>query len=56
MTQRQNIKIRLCVDCFNCKTKNGSVYCKIGVWKEDDNEKSILYIPEQFNCKEWEEA
>ena len=55
MKQDKNIKIRLCVNCFNCKTKNGDVYCKLGVWKEKKG-KSILHIPETFNCRLWEEA
>jgi hypothetical protein len=50
------IKIRLCTSCFNCKTKNGDIYCKLGVWKETSNNNTILYSPFDFNCPEWEEA
>lgn len=53
---QDTLKTKLCVDCFNCKTKNRKVYCKIGVWKEDDNSKSILHSPYDFDCPKWEEA
>lgn len=49
-------KIILCTDCFNCKKKKSKIYCKLGVWKEEDNGNSILYTPHDFNCNRWEEA
>ena len=48
--------IKLCTTCFNCKTKDSEVYCKLGVWKEKNNGKSILHTPYDFNCPEYEEA
>lgn len=50
------IELRLCTSCFNCKKKGKKIYCKIGVWKEIDTKRSILYTPFDFNCTEWEEA
>jgi hypothetical protein len=47
--------IKLCIECFNCKTKKGTTYCKLGAWEEKSN-KSILHTPYDFNCPEWEEA
>lgn len=47
--------VKLCINCFHCKTKNNTIYCKIGVWKEDSNERSILHTPYDFNCNEWED-
>lgn len=47
-------EIKLCVDCFHCKTKNKEVYCKFGFWKEVDDGKSILHTPFDFNCTEWD--
>ena len=48
--------IKLCTSCYNCKKKNGKVYCKLGVWEEDDNGRTILHTPYDFNCPEYEEA
>lgn len=50
------IKIRLCTSCFNCKKKNGSIYCKLGVWEEKTSNNTILHSPFDFNCPKWEEA
>lgn len=52
----ENIKIKLCTTCFNCKKKDGEVYCKLGVWKEIDDDKTILHTPFDFNCNRWDEA
>jgi hypothetical protein len=50
-------KHQLCRDCINCKTKDGEVYCKFGVFKEKiDKLRPILHIPQDFNCTEYEEA
>ena len=49
------VKIKLCTHCFNCKTKDGKVYCKLGVWKEKDANKTILHTPFDFNCKKWDD-
>jgi Neuraminidase (sialidase) len=54
--KKQDIEIKLCVDCFNCKTRRKQIYCKLGVWKEDDNGSTILHTPYDFNCPKWEEA
>lgn len=56
MQSKKNISIRLCTSCFNCKTKEKKVYCKLGVWEEVDNGKTILHTPYDFNCPEYEEA
>jgi len=45
----------LCIECVNCKTKNGYVYCKEGYFKEK-NKKSLVYMPIDFDCYEWEES
>ncbi len=56
MQQFKKFKLKLCTDCFNCKKKNGEIYCKLGVWKESDNGKTILHTPFDFNCPRWEEV
>ncbi len=53
--QDSSIKIKLCTLCFNCKKKSNKIYCKLGVWKEVDNGRSILYTPYDFGCNQWEE-
>jgi hypothetical protein len=53
---KQDIRIKLCTDCFNCKKKKNLVYCKLGVWKETDNGKSILHTPFDFGCNKWDEV
>ena len=49
-------KIKLCTSCFNCKQRNGNVYCKFGAWEEVNNGKTILHTPYDFNCTKYEEA
>jgi hypothetical protein len=49
-------KVVLCTSCFNCKRKGNKVYCKLGVWKETDNGRTILHTPYDFNCTRWDEA
>lgn len=51
-----NVIIKLCTTCFNCKKKDGEIYCKLGVWKELDDDRTILHTPFDFNCPKWDEA
>jgi hypothetical protein len=46
---------KLCVECFNCKIKGDTIFCKIGVWSEK-RPKIITYVPQEFDCPEYEEA
>jgi len=58
--------IKLCTSCFNCKSKGGKVYRKFytidedgkkqRVWEENDDGRTILHTPFDFNCPEYEEA
>jgi multimeric flavodoxin WrbA len=55
--EKQHNDIKLCIDCFHCKTKNKKIYCKLGVWEEiNNNGKSILHTPYDYNCPKWDEA
>ena len=54
--QKESSTIRLCTSCFNCKKKKGKIYCKLGVWEEVDDGKSVLHTPFDFNCPKWDEA
>lgn len=59
MKKRSNqdiAEIRLCTSCFNCKKKKDKVYCKLGVWEEPANGRTILHTPYDFNCNQWDEA
>jgi len=56
MQSIKKVKIRLCTSCFNCKKKSNFLYCKLGVWKEPDNGRTILHTPFDFNCNQWDEA
>lgn len=58
MLSKEDQKIKLCIDCFNCKTKENMVYCKLGFWREKKRKilKSILHTPYDFNCEYWDEA
>ena len=52
----RNVLLKLCVNCFNCKTKLGMVYCKKGCFKEKMQvNKSILYTPSDFDCEFYED-
>ena len=48
-------KYFLCMECINCKTKNGMVYCIENFFSEK-NKKSLIYMPTDFDCYDWEEA
>jgi len=49
------LEIRLCTSCFHCKTKNKKIYCKLGVWREEEDDyKTILHTPYDFDCPEWD--
>jgi hypothetical protein len=51
-----DVSIKLCVNCFLCKTKQGWVYCKKGCFKEKIfPNKSIIYTPMDFDCEFYEE-
>ena len=54
-TENTSDNQKLCVDCFNCRTKNDDIYCRFGIWKEK-KPKIITYIPQDFDCPEYEEA
>jgi multimeric flavodoxin WrbA len=56
MKTQDQYDIKLCVDCFHCKKKKRKIYCKLGVWEEIDDGKSILYTPYDFSCPKWDEA
>lgn len=48
--------IRLCVNCFNCKTKKGRVYCIKGCFNEKTSpNKSIIHTPMDFDCEFYED-
>lgn len=46
--------IELCVNCFNCKTKKESVYCKFGYFQVKKGA-PIIYTPYEFECFSYEE-
>lgn len=51
-----NVRLKLCVNCFNCKTKKGRVYCKKGCFNEKtSSNRSILYTPMDFDCEFYED-
>jgi hypothetical protein len=56
MQEEKDLEIKLCIDCFLCKKKQSKIYCKLGVWEEVDNGRSILHTPYDFNCNQWDEA
>ncbi len=56
MHEKKDTKLRLCTSCFNCKQKNGKIYCKLGVWEEKANGRTILHTPFDFNCNRYEEV
>jgi hypothetical protein len=46
---------QLCKNCFNCKIKGNKVYCKFGLF-EEKKDTVLLYIPQDFDCPEYEEV
>lgn len=50
------VTIKLCVNCFLCKTRKGMVYCKKGCFNEKASQnRSIIYTPMDFDCEFYEE-
>lgn len=48
--------MKLCKNCFNCKTKKGLVYCNKGCFEEKTkSNKSLLYTPSDFDCEFYED-
>lgn len=54
--KESEVLLKLCVNCFLCKTKLGMVYCKKGCFKEKVSpSKSIIHTPMDFDCEFYEE-
>jgi len=45
---------KMCKMCLNCRTKNHVVFCSIGHFVDKTIEAIDLYVPEDFNCEEFE--
>jgi hypothetical protein len=43
-----------CINCFYCKIKKSTVYCKNGHFKETNVKKILLYTPIKFECEDFE--
>lgn len=55
LDQKVEVEIELCVNCLNCKTRNGIIYCKEGFFKIKKGT-PITYTPYEFDCFSYEEV
>ncbi len=46
---------QLCIRCFNCKLKDNEIYCKFECFREKKTSRPITYVPQDFDCPEYEE-
>jgi hypothetical protein len=49
-SQELDTRLLLCVNCYNCKTRKGKVYCIKGCFDDMDMDKPIIYTPLDFEC------
>ena len=42
-----------CNNCFNCKTKNEKVFCKLGFFSQNKN-KLLIFTPYDFDCDSYD--
>lgn len=54
MQKISDFKIKLCKNCFNCKTSKKKIYCKSGYFNVSDDT-AIIYTPYDFDCYEYDE-
>lgn len=47
-------KPKLCIDCIYCRTKLEKYYCLFDKFFKDKYTDIVLYVPEDFNCENWE--
>lgn len=48
-------KIRLCRDCVNfIEEENNKITCDFLYFENEDVYKALIYIPEQFDCQDYE--
>jgi hypothetical protein len=52
---KKKINIHLCLNCVNCKERKNKVYCSKDYFKDIDKSKVTTYIPQDFDCYEFEE-
>jgi len=60
MQKTSDFKIKLCKNCFNCKTSKKKIYCKLGYFNVSDDTTNefgcnIIYTPYDFDCYEYDE-
>lgn len=55
MQKISNSNILLCRNCYNCKKKDGRVYCSVGHFDVDEkNDLPIIFTPYDFDCHEYD--
>lgn len=55
MNNEKKVKIILCKNCLNCKTKEGVIYCKKGYFENMSSNKLLLLSPLDFECYDFDE-
>ena len=44
----------MCKNCMHCRIKFGIVFCSLGHFADKKLEAIDLYVPEDFDCEEFE--
>lgn len=47
-------QIKLCKDCVNFIVEDDKVSCDYEYFENDDVYKALIYVPEQFDCEQFE--
>lgn len=50
------ILFKTCYNCYNCKKKEGKIYCSEGKFKNVDEDSIRFYTPYDFECEKWTES
>ena len=55
MQKISDFKIKLCKNCFNCKTSNKKIYCKMGYFDNISEDTTLIYTPYDFDCYDYDD-
>lgn len=48
--------IKLCTECISCRVKKGKVHCRNEYFGSTEPIKAIVFVPQDFDCYQFEEA
>ena len=45
---------KLCINCMNCRIKNGIVFCSMLLFSDLKENEIKDFVADDFNCGDWE--